>query len=46
VEFFVGAARDEFKFHFVEWNTVCTSIKFGGLGVRKLGTLNQTLLGK
>jgi hypothetical protein len=36
----------EFKFHLVYQNLVCSHIKLDGLGVRKLTTLDQALLGK
>ena len=34
------------KFHLVDLNMVCFPIKLGGLGVIKLTSLNQALLGK
>lgn len=36
----------EFKFHLFDWNTMCFPMKYSGLGVRKLTTFNQALLGK
>jgi hypothetical protein len=37
---------EEFKFHLVNWNQVCTPICYGGLGIRNLVLFNQALLGK
>ena len=37
---------DEFKFHLIKWDTICTSIHCGGLGVRNLIMFNGALLGK
>ena len=34
------------KLHLVGWDKVCTPLKNGGLGVRKLTTFNKALLGK
>ena len=45
-ELFVGWFGREFKYHLVDWNTVCSPVYCGGLGVRKLSTLNHALLGK
>lgn len=36
----------EFQFHLVDWNTICSSFKNGGFGIRKAGTFNQALLVK
>ena len=36
----------ERKLHLVNWNTVCSEKKTGGLGVRSLSKLNQALLCK
>jgi len=36
----------EFKYHLVGWVKVCTPLASGGLGIRKLTTFNQSLLGK
>ena len=41
-----GGLRDEFKFHLVNREKVCSPISEGGLGIRKLRVFNQTLLGK
>lgn len=30
---------DKFKFSFVDWNTMCSLISNGGMGVHKLGTV-------
>ena len=32
--------------HLVNWDTVCSPINYGGLGVRKIVTFNKALLGK
>ena len=32
--------------HLVNWDTVCSPITYGGLGVRKIVTFNKALLGK
>jgi hypothetical protein len=32
--------------HLVNWDTVCSPIKYGGLGVRKIVPFNKALLGK
>ena len=37
---------DEFKFHLIKWDTICTSIHCVGLGVRNLIMFNGALLGK
>ena len=34
------------KTHLVGWDNVCAPLENGGLGVRKLTTLNKVLLGK
>ena len=34
---------EEFKYHLVGWNVVCSPIANGGLGVRKISTFNQSL---
>jgi hypothetical protein len=41
-----GMNVDEFKFHLVEWDKVCSPIKEGGLGIWNLRRFNQALLGK
>jgi hypothetical protein len=38
--------NDDFKFHLVEWDKVCSPIEDGGLGIRNIRRLNQALLGK
>lgn len=37
---------EEFKYHLVNWDTICVSIRKGGLGVRRLKLFNQALLRK
>jgi hypothetical protein len=44
--FLWGGLGEEFKFHLVKWEKVCTPIKEGGLGIRNLLLFNQALLGK
>ena len=41
-----GGLNDEFKYHLVNWDKVCSPITEGGLGIRKLRVFNQALLGK
>jgi hypothetical protein len=38
--------NDDFKYHLVEWDNVCTPIDEGGLGIRNIRRFNQALLGK
>jgi hypothetical protein len=38
--------NDDFKFHLVEWDKVCSPIDEGGLGIRNMRWFNQALLGK
>jgi hypothetical protein len=45
-DFLWGGIGDEFKFHLVNWERICRSIKSGGLGVRNLLQFNRALLGK
>ena len=40
MEFLVEWIGEEFKHHLVGWDKVCTPIANGGLGIRKLTTLN------
>jgi len=35
-DFLWGGVGDEFKFHLVNWRTICSSKASGGLGVRSL----------
>jgi hypothetical protein len=37
---------EEFKYHLVRWDKICSPISEGGLGIRNLRTFNQALLGK
>ena len=37
---------DKPKFHLVKWDTVCSPISSGGLGIRKIRLFNEALLGK
>jgi hypothetical protein len=38
--------NEEPKLHLVDWDTVCSSIAEGGLGIRNVRKFNQALLGK
>jgi hypothetical protein len=44
--FLWGGLGEEFKFHLVKWEKVCTPLKEGGLGIRNLLIFNRALLGK
>jgi hypothetical protein len=45
-DFLWGGMNDEFKYHLVEWDKVCTPIDEGGLGIKNIRKFNQALLGK
>jgi hypothetical protein len=45
-DFLWGGIDEEFKYHLVRWDKVCSSIFEVGLGIRNLRTFNQALLGK
>jgi hypothetical protein len=45
-DFLWGGMNEEFKYHLVEWDKVCTPIDEGGLGIRNIRRFNQALLGK
>jgi hypothetical protein len=45
-DFLWGGMNDDFKFHLVEWDKVCSPIDEGGLGIRNMRRFNQALLGK
>ncbi|XP_041019121.1 uncharacterized protein LOC121261047 [Juglans microcarpa x Juglans regia] len=45
-DFLWSELGEEFKFHQVNWSTVCTPISGGGLGIRHLLKFNQALLDK
>jgi hypothetical protein len=45
-DFLWGGIGDEFKFHLVNWHTICSSKASGGLGVRNLVMFNKALMGK
>jgi hypothetical protein len=45
-DFLWGGMGEEFKFHLVNWQKVCTPIREGGLGIRNLKCFNRALLGK
>jgi hypothetical protein len=46
IDFLWGGIGDEFKFHLVNWRTICSSKASGGLGVRNLVMFNKALMGK
>ena len=43
---FLWGGLGEFKHHLVGWDKMCASLASGGLGIWKLTTFNQSLLGK
>jgi hypothetical protein len=45
-DFLWGGMGDGLKFHLVKWDTICTPISCGGLGVKHLIMFNGALLGK
>jgi len=45
-DFLWGGMGEEFKYHLVSWEKVCTPISNGGLGIRNLVLFNRALLGK
>jgi hypothetical protein len=45
-DFLWGGLNDEVKLHLVDWDTVCSPISEGGLGIRNVRKFNQALLGK
>jgi hypothetical protein len=45
-DFLWGGMNDDFKYHLVKWDKVCTPIDKGGLGIRNIRRFNQALLGK
>ena len=45
-DFLWGALGERSKIHLVKWSNVCKAKNFGGLGIRRLHSLNQALLGK
>uniref|UniRef100_A0A2N9GX79 Reverse transcriptase domain-containing protein n=1 Tax=Fagus sylvatica TaxID=28930 RepID=A0A2N9GX79_FAGSY len=45
-DFLWGGIGEEFKYHLVNWRTVCTPIPMGGLGIRQTIPFNQALMGK
>ena len=44
--FLWGGLGDGFNHHLVGWDTVCSPLAQGGLGVRKVEVINRALLGK
>jgi hypothetical protein len=45
-DFLWGGIGDEFKFHLINWRTICSSKVSGGLVVRNMVMFNKTLMGK
>jgi hypothetical protein len=45
-DFLWGGLNDEVKLHLIDWDTVCSPISEGGLGIRNVRKFNQALLGK
>ncbi|KAI8530701.1 hypothetical protein RHMOL_Rhmol11G0080100 [Rhododendron molle] len=45
-DFWWSGVGEESKYHLVEWDKVCTPMREGSLGVRRLKLFNQALLGK
>uniref|UniRef100_F6H3G0 Uncharacterized protein n=1 Tax=Vitis vinifera TaxID=29760 RepID=F6H3G0_VITVI len=45
-DFLWGGGNLEGKVHLVKWDAVCTEKHKGGLGLRRIATLNRALLGK
>ena len=45
-DFLWGDMGEEFKFHLVNWQKVCSLIREGGLGIHNLRCFNRALLGK
>ena len=44
--FLWGSSKECFKYPLVAWEKVCLPLELGGLGIRKLVSFNQALLGK
>jgi hypothetical protein len=44
-DFLWGGMGEEFKYHLVSWEKVCTPISNGGFGIRNLVMFNRALLG-
>ena len=45
-DFLWSGCSGESKIHLVKWAKVCKPLQVGGLGIRRLGSFNSTLLGK
>ena len=45
-DFLWSGIGGEPKLHLVKWAKVCKPLQVGGLGIRRLGSFNSTLLGK
>jgi len=44
-DFLWGGIGDEFKFHLVNWHTICSLKVLGGLGVKNMIQFNRALMG-
>ena len=44
--FLWGGMNNDFKYHIVKWDKVCSPIDEGGLGIMNMRRFNQALLGK
>jgi hypothetical protein len=45
-DFLWGGLGEEFKFHLVNWDSVCSPVQCGGLAMKNLRLYNKALLGK
>jgi hypothetical protein len=45
-DFLWGGIEDAFKYHLVNWHTICSSKVSEGLGVKNLIQFNRALMGK
>jgi hypothetical protein len=45
-DFLWGSEDGVHKFHLLSWANVCSPIRFGGLGLRRIAVFNKVLLGK
>ncbi|XP_042965576.1 uncharacterized protein LOC122299388 [Carya illinoinensis] len=45
-DFLWGGIGEEFKYHLVGWDKICTPLRDGGLGIRDVRAFNMALLGK
>ena len=45
-DFLWGGLGEEFKFHLVNWDSICSPVQCGGLAMKNLRLYNKALLGK